>query len=105
MTTSNTSIPETTQAKSPQGKTAVRTLILGIFSILWCLFPVLGFVGFATGIAALILGSIRLKKEGSSSYTIAGMVMGGVAILLFITASIFYLALALDAANDAANNY
>ena len=95
----------TSATKPPQGKTAVRTLILGIFAILWSLVPVLGFVGFAAGIAALVLGSIRVKKEGSSSYTTAGMIMGGVAIILFVVASIFYLALALNAANEAANNY
>ena len=87
---------------SPQGPMAVRTLILGVFSLLWCLFPVLGFVGVISGIAALILGGIRIKKLGTSSYTITGMIMGGVAILLFIIASIFYLTIATNAANDAA---
>ena len=96
-----TNTPPATQP--PQGKTAVRTLILGIFAILWSLVPVLGFVGFASGIAALILGSIRLKKEGSSSYTVIGMVLGGAAILLFIIASIFYFSLVLNEANKAAD--
>jgi len=88
-----TSTPTT---KPPQGKTAVRTLILGVFAIIWSLVPVLGFIGFLAGIAALILGSIRLKKEGTSSYTVTGMVLGAVAIVLFIIASIFYLLLVMN---------
>lgn len=93
-----------TVIKPPQGKLAVRTLILGIFGLLWSCVPVFGFIGLLSGTAAIILGFVGIKTNNKGSYIVIGMITGALAVIAFIVASIFYLFFVSQSINSSLQN-
>jgi len=78
-----------------RGTLAVLSLIFGIAGVVIGWVPVVNFLGFLLGIAAIVLGAIEIKKisQGSSSTSgkgiaIAGIILGAVAIVLGIVITV-----------------
>lgn len=83
---------------NPLGLTA---LIVGIVAIVGCAIPIVNFVSIFLGIVAVILGIVGLvQKNRTRGLAIAGLILGGIALLVgIITASIY--AAAVDSVSKA----
>lgn len=74
-------------AGHPSNGLAIASLVTGILALLT------GFIiiGFALGIAAIILGAIGLRKPGGKGMSIAGIVTGALGLLTSLVFGIFLL--------------
>ncbi len=66
-----------TPAQQPTNGLAIASLITGILAFLTGFF----FIGFALGIAAIVLGAIGLRKPGGKGMSIAGIITGALGLL------------------------
>lgn len=71
----------------PTNGLAIASLVTGILAILTGLI----FIGFAFGLAAIILGAIGLRKPGGKAMSITGIITGVVGLLTSVTIGIFAL--------------
>jgi hypothetical protein len=78
-----------------KGTLAVLALVFGIAGIVVSWIPIVGFLGFALSIAAIVMGAIELSKinKGTSSssgkgFAITGLILGIIAIVLSVVFSI-----------------
>ena len=81
-----TSYPPQPGQPFPQKSTglAIAALIVGIVAFLTGLVPVLGVI---LGIGAVVLGIVALRKHQSKGMSIAGIALGGVAVISSIVAT------------------
>jgi len=80
--------PEVKPASTGNGNQgfAIASMVCGIISILCCCCSGLGFI---TAVAALVLGIIAVNKQyDGKGMAIAGIVCGGIGLLIFILAMI-----------------
>lgn len=79
--------PAHTAGGHPSNGLAIASLVTGILALLT------GFIviGFALGIAAIILGAIGLRKPGGKGMSIAGIVTGALGLLTSILFGVFVL--------------
>ena len=78
-----------------RGTLAVLALIFGIAGIVVSWIPIIGFLGFALSVAAIVTGAIELSKinKGKSpangkGFAITGIILGIIAIVLGIIFSV-----------------
>lgn len=84
-----TATTQTPGSPQPTNGLAVASLTIGLIAFLSGWIPIWGFV---TGVAAVVLGSIGLKKsESGKGLAIAGIVTGGLALLTGIIFSALFL--------------
>ncbi|MBC7943260.1 DUF4190 and DUF4352 domain-containing protein [Candidatus Saccharibacteria bacterium] len=87
---------------------AIAAMVIGIVAFLLGWVP---FLGFALGVTAIVLGIVGLKKSTGKGMSIAGLVTGGLAVLLnLVFVAIFLTSLALfggvaSQAGQALNEY
>ncbi|MEJ6490630.1 hypothetical protein PQI23_12955 [Leucobacter sp. USCH14] len=82
---------------------AIAALVVGIASLVFFWFWILGLLG---GIAAVILGILALRKRQSKGMSLTGLITGGVAVLASIGVlvfSLFILGSVINAGNGAIN--
>ena len=75
-------------AEEKRGTLAVLALVFGIVGFVISWIPIINYLGFALSVAAVVVGAIeltRISKGNSSSsgrgFSIAGMVLGAIAIV------------------------
>lgn len=79
-----------TNSTQPDGNNlAIASLVLGILSILG--------MGPLTGIPAVITGAMALKNPAGKGMAIAGLIMGGISIVLVLLIVLFVLIVAVIA--------
>lgn len=74
------SAPQQPQAPQPSNDLAIGSMILGLISFT-------GF-GIVTGVPAIIMGIIALKKPGGRGFSITGIIAGSIATALTLLAII-----------------
>lgn len=86
--TENDPAPELAAARQPSASNTlgIISLVLGIIAFLTGWVPVLGLI---LGIGAIVLGALALAKRQNKGFSITGLVLGGVAALISIGATIF----------------
>jgi len=86
-------VPPVTNTVQPTNGLAVAAMVVGIVALVLAWVP---FVGFAGGIAAIVLGIIALKKTSGKGMSIAGIVTGAISILCgLVIAFMFFASLAI----------
>ena len=70
--------PQPPRAKAATGGLALAALIVGIAAFLFGLIPVFGAL---VGITAVVLGFLALRKQQSKGMAVAGIILGGLAVL------------------------
>lgn len=88
-------------SSSAAGGLAIAALVVGIVALVFCWVP---FLGFVTGVVAVILGIIALKKAQSKGMSITGLVTGGLATLVNLIFMFIFIA-ALAVVGGAASIY
>ncbi|GAA1653029.1 DUF4190 domain-containing protein [Georgenia ruanii] len=78
----------------PRNGLGVAALVIGIIAVLLAWVPFVGLLGLVGGVVAIILGAVALSRVGrgeatNRSQSIAGIVLGALAVLLGIGSAIF----------------
>jgi hypothetical protein len=83
----------TTPPETTRNRAGTFALVLGIVAIVFAFIPVLSYIAWALGIAAVILGIVALTRAvAKRGGPIAGIILGALAIVLSIIMSIVYTA-------------
>lgn len=82
------------QGEPPRGNgPGVAALIVGIVALVLAVIPVVSFAAFLPALAAIVLGIVGLVLQGRRRGTaVAGLVLGGVALLVAIVISVITIA-------------
>lgn len=72
--------PQRVEAGETSGL-AIASLIIGIFSVLLALIPIIGFISWLLAPLAILLGAFGLSRPGRG-LAIAGMAAGGLGLLI-----------------------
>lgn len=78
---SNPAPTPTTNVVSQNNGLAIASMVIGIIALLLAWIPIIGFIGFVGGIAAIIMGIIALKKATGKGMSIAGIITGALSVL------------------------
>ena len=84
-------------ADQKKGTLAVLALVFGIAGIIISWIPLVGFLGLALSIAAIVMGSVELSKinrgissPSGKSFAVTGIVLGIIAFVLSVVFSILF---------------
>ncbi|HEX3917077.1 MAG TPA: DUF4190 domain-containing protein [Caulobacteraceae bacterium] len=74
----------------PASGAAIASLVCGILGLLTGWIPIVGIVGLALGIGAVITGIIGARRTNGRGMAIAGLVCGAIVILLWIVVTVIF---------------
>lgn len=87
--------------EKPRTGMAIASLVLGILAFLTCWAPIGSYAAVIMALLAVIFGIFGVRRTSGRGMAIAGLILGGIALVVSVLASIFWTTIFVDAARVA----
>lgn len=87
--------------EKPRHGMAIASLVLGILAFLTCWAPIGSYAAVIMALLAVIFGIVGVRRTSGRGMAIAGLILGGIALVVSVLASIFWTTIFVDAARVA----
>ncbi|MDQ3449380.1 MAG: DUF4190 domain-containing protein, partial [Actinomycetota bacterium] len=82
--------------QKPRTGMAITSLVLGIIAFLLAWFPIGSYLAVLLALLSVIFGIIAIRRPAGKGMAVAGLILGGLALVISIIASIVYTKIGAD---------